>query len=264
MEYIMIRPNEKLYPYIKYFWILENNDSIKDLNFKAYPDGYPGLICLDTGTTSIWEQNDLPTNFIFGQQEVRAEFISENFTGLLGVSFNPQGLHYLSGIPANYLTQQAYDLQTLFSLEGKQLNEQLVQVGKHEKIKLLEKFFLRRLKNFLTCKENPYIHHALQMISSSSGLTSVTQICKRIGYSERYLFKHFQSIVGLTPKSFCKISRLQRAMRLMEMRNFNLTEITHSCGYYDQAHFIKDFKSYAFDLPKEYIKNLPEVENLRF
>jgi AraC-like DNA-binding protein len=95
----------------------------------------------------------------------------------------------------------------------------------------------------------------------------IEQICDRIcvdgeafhakdlsdqyGFSERYIQRLFIENVGLTPRSFFKIHRFNKSLELVRSSDSSLTSIAYDCGYYDQAHFIKEFKKYTGMTPSE-------------
>jgi len=70
------------------------------------------------------------------------------------------------------------------------------------------------------------------------------------GWSERQFRRRFQEVAGIGPKVFSRIIRFQRALRAMERADPLPAAL--DCGYYDQAHFIHDFKSFAGETPAAY------------
>ncbi len=70
-------------------------------------------------------------------------------------------------------------------------------------------------------------------------------------YSERYIQKLFLDNVGITPKSFSNIHRFNKSLQLIQTADLPLTSIAYDCGYYDQAHFIKEFKKFTGLTPSE-------------
>ena len=93
-------------------------------------------------------------------------------------------------------------------------------------------------------------------IMNTSGIITVAELAQEVGYSERYVNKLFSQTTGLNPKTFGKIIQFQNALQMIneESMAVKLTDIGADSGYYDQAHFIKEFKKYAALTPKEYRK----------
>lgn len=95
--------------------------------------------------------------------------------------------------------------------------------------------------------------HSANMLIRSAGCVTVEQIAKDTGYTMRYINKCFHRETGLSPKQFSKIVRFQAAVSaLNEPFGRTLTEIADDLGYFDQAHFIRDFKQFTGLTPKKY------------
>jgi AraC-like DNA-binding protein len=78
---------------------------------------------------------------------------------------------------------------------------------------------------------------------------NIENVASRYGISSRYLQKLFLQYTGLTPKLYHKINRFQKSLVLVSKKNMPLTSIAYDCGYFDQSHFIRDFKSFTGFLP---------------
>lgn len=100
------------------------------------------------------------------------------------------------------------------------------------------------------------VQFAQEEIMNTSGNITVAELAEETGYSERYVNKLFSQSVGLNPKTFGKIVKFQKALQMInkETTDIRLTDIGVDSGYYDQAHFIKEFKKYAALTPREYRK----------
>ena len=80
-------------------------------------------------------------------------------------------------------------------------------------------------------------------------------ISDKIGFSQKHFIKIFKENVGLTPKGFLKIIRFQKAVQEIESSKIiNWTHIAFKSGYYDQAHFIHDFKNFSGFSPQKYLQ----------
>jgi transcriptional regulator GlxA family with amidase domain len=85
------------------------------------------------------------------------------------------------------------------------------------------------------------------------GMIPIERLQKMAGISERQLERQFQTQVGLTPKFFSRLLRFQKVFKaVMQNRNLGWSFIASECGYYDQAHFIHDFKSFSGQNPSAY------------
>ncbi|MCD7811664.1 MAG: helix-turn-helix domain-containing protein [Ruminococcus sp.] len=103
--------------------------------------------------------------------------------------------------------------------------------------------------------------HSLNLLIRSSGSISMEQIADDTGYTMRYINKCFHNATGLSPKQFSKIVRFQTAVSaLNEPLGRSLTEIADDLGYFDQAHFIRDFKQFTGLTPKKYQSSIENNE----
>lgn len=100
---------------------------------------------------------------------------------------------------------------------------------------------------------NYTILNSIEQIRESCGRTSVKDIYSSLNVSKSKLEQHFNREVGLTPKEFCKIEKINYFINsYLEEPGQSLTELTYQCGYYDQSHLIKDFKYFLNTSPKKF------------
>ena len=85
---------------------------------------------------------------------------------------------------------------------------------------------------------------------------TIAQLVRRVGLSPRRLIELFTNQAGMTPKRFCRVRRFHHALDRLHAspsRTLHLADLALACGYYDQAHFIRDFKEYSGLTPGEYL-----------
>jgi AraC-like DNA-binding protein len=122
-----------------------------------------------------------------------------------------------------------------------------------QRIALVEQFLLTRLSLF----EHRFgklqmVSSILQDINRGDFFENIHSVAGRYGISSRYLQKLFVSYSGLSPGLFSKIARFQRSLQLLTQNDLPLTTIAYTCGYYDQSHFIKDFRSFTGAAPSQF------------
>lgn len=120
-----------------------------------------------------------------------------------------------------------------------------------EMILIFEKYFLKLLKK-IEKHTNPYIPLFLRYNPS------LEDFSKELGYSRRWVQKEYQEIFGLSFKELYGNMRFLRTLQYIEHfvslhQSINFSLLAIGCNYYDQAHFIKEFKKYSGMTPKEYI-----------
>ncbi|MBK9270301.1 MAG: AraC family transcriptional regulator [Saprospiraceae bacterium] len=129
-----------------------------------------------------------------------------------------------------------------------------------KKFLLSEAFFLNQFQSKL--KENPFVDFTVNRILQSPHQTTIQQISKKVGFSQKHLIKMFKEHVGLTPKAFLKVIRFQKVIREIEQKQpINWTDIALQSGYYDQAHFIQDFKLFSGFTPSQYLQMRGDYQN---
>ncbi|MCI7767207.1 MAG: helix-turn-helix transcriptional regulator [Oscillospiraceae bacterium] len=101
-------------------------------------------------------------------------------------------------------------------------------------------------------KSNLIVRHSMNIIFGAKGNVSVQALADDTGYSARYLNQCFRSEIAMSPKQFAKIIRFQSVLNMIHSEKKSLTDIAAALGYFDQAHFIKDFKECTGFTPKKY------------
>ena len=98
---------------------------------------------------------------------------------------------------------------------------------------------------------NTTIVASIEQIKHSSGTIKVRDIYHALNVSKSKLEQHFNREIGLTPKEFCKIEKINYFINSYKQdEDQNLTELTYKCGYYDQSHLIKDFRYFLDVSPR--------------
>lgn len=156
-------------------------------------------------------------------------------------------------MPLNELTDSVVDAELVLTNEIINLREKILSVTDiDQKFIVVENYLMRFYKSKL--EFNPVIDFAVNRIINSPDQSSLKNISANIGYSQKHFIKLFKENVGLAPKSFLKVIRFQKAVLEIESsKNMNWTDIAFESGYYDQAHFIHDFKNFSGFTPNDYL-----------
>lgn len=164
-------------------------------------------------------------------------------------------------MPVHELTDFVVDAELVLSNEILNMREGLISSEKIvHKFQYAEKFILNIFAKKLIV--NPFIEFAVKQIISAPNSISITEISDNSGYSHKHLVKMFKDHVGLTPKSFLKVMRFQKAIEEMTKGSRPVwSHIALESGYYDQAHFINDFKQFSGFTPEQYANMNSEFTN---
>lgn len=163
--------------------------------------------------------------------------------------------------PMQNLTNFVVDAELVISPKILNIRERLLEAASQiEKFQILEKQLLKIYLNKL--KENPFVDFAVSTIIAASNQCSIKTISDKVGYSQKHTIKLFKEHVGVTPKEFLKVIRFQKAIQQIENQiSVDWSHIAFDCGFYDQSHFIADFKGFSGFTPSEYMKQRGDFLN---
>ncbi|AIQ60369.1 hypothetical protein PBOR_28035 [Paenibacillus borealis] len=122
----------------------------------------------------------------------------------------------------------------------------------HERVQAFEDFYGTYMRDRLEIPR--LIEYLTDQIICSRGTLHVNDLSQDTGYSSRYLIKAFERYIGASPKLFSRIIRFQHVLESLENKHYKETlEQISELGYFDQNHFIKEFKEFSLTTPKKYI-----------
>ena len=251
MRYREIRPTLPLRSFIECFWMLEGHGPAEESSAeRILPDGCVELI-LNFGDRFLQhvggERTRQPRNFIVGQMTGPILISASGAVELLGIRFQPGGTRAFLDLPAHEITDQVVELGSLSgSFERALLHTCARVVNLDQKIAAVDAFLVSRLS------ESKFDAHLLALaagIIDCRGLVSVDQLASRAGISSRQLERRFLQEVGIGPKLLARIVRFQQVFRAVDQQNPAWSEVAVECGYYDQAHLIRDFNQFAQQTP---------------
>ena len=189
-----------------------------------------------------------PTAWIAGQSSTYIETGSHGDTALLGAQFRCHGAWRLLRIAQDELADQVVELEAVCGDRIAGLHQQLLDAQSPQSCFALLEAWLTGLLDRDTRVHAGVVavSHALQ---TSHGRADLRHASRSTGYSREYLIRRFREQVGLTPKAYAGILRFNRALAVAHGARAGWAEIAHDCGYYDQAHLIRDFQRFAGRAP---------------
>lgn len=256
MSYRRVAPPAALRDDVDFFWCLEGQlDAGARSAFTVMPNGQPGLIFQQSPQAFTgFDGGRLPQLFVFGQPTGFGQLCATGSYCQVGVSFHPAALRSLFGLAASELTDAHFSLSELLrrtSLTGRLLECR----GVEEQFACLARF-LMGLKRTGDHLENAKAGFAAGALREGRELSFVQ---RELGISERSLERLFLGHIGLTPILYSRISRFQNAMaRLKQGAYSSLTDVAYSSGYFDQSHFIRDFRRFSGVSPRVYLRKSVE------
>jgi AraC-like DNA-binding protein len=153
----------------------------------------------------------------------------------------------------NELTNRVVGLEDLFGRDGRELPERLANEPDWvQRFELLDSVFIRAASD--GPEPDAEVAYAWRQLCRTRGTAIIGEILTEIGWSRGRLATRFRGQVGLTPKAAARVLRFEGAVELLaEPGHRSLASIASACGYYDQAHFNRDFLAFAGCSPTEWI-----------
>ena len=262
MNYQVYTPTSELQPFIKCFWSLEDERQDEPVKQRVLPDGCMEMIFhyedlyqqyFEDGSSIIQ-----PKSFVFGQITKYIEIAPTGISGILSARFLPDGISPFLNIPLTSFENKAVPITEIFGEDGKNLEEHVINASdNYERIKLIETFLLSKLTEQKTI--DVITKSCIDLIFLSQGQIGSAELADKMKINRRNMERKFISAIGISPKQLARVARLQATLKMLEQKNVaSLTEIAYENGYYDQAHFIKDFREFTGMSPKSFF-----AENLK-
>ena len=266
MHYKEYAPCAKLAKFIKCFWFLERDDtSIPPEKERVFPDG-----CIEL----IFHYGDLflkynrkhkaeiqPRSFIHGQLKKFIELEATGKIGTFGVRFQPGGLHPFIQSAVSDFTEITVPVAHIWPETGAAFEASIMEASNPlERIAIAEEFLLSHL---VLQPSYDIVTYCVNTIITHAGNISIDDLATTLHTGRRNLERKFITSVGLSPKFLARIVRFNQTLQLIEANDFSsFTAVAYEGGFYDQAHFIKDFREFTGVNPRQYFSG--NLELVRF
>lgn len=180
---------------------------------------------------------------------------------VMGVHFRPGGAFPFLRLPAGELHGLHISLEDVWGSWAGELRERLLESPNlADRFRILEAALRARISRPL--ERHRAVEFALGQFYRGPGTRTIGDITEETGLSSRRFIELFRQQVGLTPKLFCRVRRFQEVVqRISPGRPIDWTDVALSCGYFDQAHFIHDFRAFAGLSPTRYAELRTEHTN---
>lgn len=245
-------PSPALQPFIKEFIIIESSSEVYS---KTLPDTSLIMALRYAGSimkVGAQQEEALPTSVISGlRRNARSFHYVENTANFL-VVFKEGGISSFLKVPAHELFDMSISADNLFSTGI--LNEILerLSAARHhrERVSIVELYLTKIL---LHHKPDLLIRHAVALIHQHNGIIRIKELANTLYISVDAFEKRFRAQIGSSPKQYASIVRLRKLIEQFPSYT-TLTAASYEAGYFDQAHFIRDFKLFTGQTPKDFFK----------
>lgn len=255
MKFQSYLPSAHLRDVIAYFWTVESEPEHEGgCLFRLIPDGYvdwifhlksPWEIRMATPTAVFHKSQAHLFNQLKQYVEVR---LPEDDMLFLGVKFHPWSAQQIWNLNMSEVRDTMIGLESLndpffINLKDKLYGEPDIQ----KKINLIESTVSEKLKNYQSNDLGSILSHIIDNTEQAK-LPSFTN-------SRRRLEQRFKEEIGISPKLFHRIIRVNKTIhKMIQSTKPHLTSICYQMGYFDQSHFIYDFKKFTGLTPSKFLQ----------
>lgn len=243
IKFSRIPPSSNLKKIVKWYWHISSRGPLHTTHDEfMHPDGSLGLV-FNWGDELELNHGRYPQSAVI--DSVNAHSKQLRLAGnveMFGVLFYPGGAYPIFGVPISVLSESSL---TTYRFRGSplvQLHEQLYNQPTFEgKAALMETWLIQRLQE--PALLSPLIQPSLKLIQRFDGQIPIKRVAEEGNVTLRHLERLYKEQVGLSPKKIARLFRVRRARAALKQPELQASHITYTCGFFDQAHFIREFKA---------------------
>ena len=250
----MALPHPVLRPYVREY-VGGSESTFEPLVRRELPSEIAPVIFNFGAPFRIYDHRD-PTRFVERSSFATGAFDQYVLVGSTGsyacvqVNFTVLGARLFLGAPLRDLTNRVVPLDEVIDLSGRRLVEELGNADSWAaRFDRLDEEIMKRIG---AAQLPSSLAWAMQKMVRRRGQLSIGDLASDVGWSHRHFVKQFTEQIGLTPKVLARVLRFgQASQRLADAGGGHLADIAADCGYYDQAHFTRDFRAFAGVTPTQ-------------
>lgn len=260
LHFTQYKPHPALRGHLSGYWLIEGGAASE--TWQLVPDGHPELFFVLSESVAMrqflgkqcWCSKS--EGGLIGQTTGRFTIEPTPFSRTLYVKMYPWVPQSMFGLPAWESNDSALEFGSLvngasFRALGERLRNlpDLTAMGA-----VLDAFFLKMLP--ILSNETPFVRFATQRIYHTNGTVSMDALRGHIQASTRHIEKTFKQYVGMPPKQYAQLIRIKKASMWLADPRFKgkIGQVAHALDYYDQSHFLKDFKAVAHQTPSQFLQ----------
>ncbi|GAK51390.1 AraC-type DNA-binding domain-containing protein [Candidatus Moduliflexus flocculans] len=230
-----VAPDIRLRPYIFCYWTMY---SVMPLQMPCEIHGVPDG-CIDI----FLHCHNFRTTYLLGIAESSRLLPAPERIRYFGIRFLPGQIHHFFPLPTDGLYDQLIAAHDIIGKTFQEIEEQLLLARSfHDQISIVEALLFKLLVR-RTYQPDARFMRMLRQIYAQNGQISIEQLAKEEQISVRHLHRIFQTFLGLGAKKFSRIVRFQHILQqIVSGKNNPFVDLALDHGYFDQAHFINDFR----------------------
>jgi len=247
------------------FWFFESEQDHNSYIHYATASVFPKIIFGLKGSFSklsqTGSQNELVPSGLNGQTNSFSQLSSnKGSTAIFGVLLFPHSLYRLTNNPADTFNNVYLDLDTVWPNEGTNLEEMVIEAPNHaSRIEIISTFLEDKWHKNIGISNGAAISSATNKLFNLTGVLDLKSFAVDYSLSLRQFERNFKSLTGFSPKHFHRISRFEKSTDICLQSKPKMTDVAYHFGYFDQAHFIREFKEFSGYTPSTY-RNLAALD----
>jgi AraC-like DNA-binding protein len=245
MNVVTYRPRAPLGDFVELLW-LAKREGLAHRRERLLPMGTMELVI------DLTDARQRPV--VCGAHSEPFEIETSQPATILGVHFKRGGAFPFLGVPAGELHNSHVPLDALWGKRTAELHERVLEAATAAtRFQVLEQALLAQATRPLV--RHRAVAFALAQFEAPTQVRTVSEVVDRIGLSQRRFIELFRDEVGLTPKLYRRVERFQRLLqRVHGAPGVDWAEVALECGYYDQAHFVNEFRTFSGLNPSTYLE----------
>lgn len=266
-SFVTIKPeSEKIRRYISYYYFHASDDENYNKSFVFYPNYKHALTVYQHSEVTLTETESIvnpsekttikPLYAINKNKNIKVSI--KGVFNKIGVVFNPLGINFFIDKPLNEVLTSDFDFFPYF---GEEFRAVLAQVFNEkelqDKVVLLDAFFENRFVAF----DEPTLKKSIKEIISTNGAVKVVELSEKLNVNRKTLLRLFKKHTNMSVEEYRKMVMFRQALNYFHQNKeaTNLTDVALFSMYYDQAHFIKHFKSITKETPNSLLSKISHL-----
>lgn len=258
MKYETFPPHPDLAPFVKCYWTLEVPAAADSQRQRIIPDGCIEMAFILGDDVKRFTSGDnfilQPRAMVLGQTLDPFYIEPTGYVNTFAIRFYPYGFANFITVPISGLANTETALEVIFGAKpARELEHEIIHApATRTRIEIVERFFLARLTDKVIIDR--IVKETVDALTATRGSKPINAILNDDASKRRQLERKFLKQIGISPKQLGKVVRMQTALKMLYSGKLDtLTKIAYESEYYDQAHFIKDFKEFTGTSPKEFL-----------
>lgn len=258
------KPSRSLLGFVAHFWEKHNpaDQKIAYERERVLPENYLNLT-FSLGSPYYRSLEEKGVFHALNSPQLETLHTGHNFykhqadNHIFGIKFLPGGLYPFVELDFSELVNISLDMTQVFGSEAIFLAEELYHLPHFEaRVERMEQFLQKKLSAPRLQKFH-FIQMGTRLLAQQNADVDIASTATQLNTNYKTLSRGFHEVIGVSPKHFAQIQRFEKALELLSTKpEWSCTEIGYHLGYYDQAHFIREFKKIALETPTAYRESI--------